>query len=250
MLLPDIISSFYDAIDLFESYDALSDTLSSICQEAGFSYFAVTHHGHFNGLQPDLIRLHNYPQHFVQYHDRNGLGVRDPVHRMSQLRGAGFPWSALPSLLPDYGPADEQVLACARKAGVVDGYTIPFHVPGERSGSCSFAVGPGREFPRHLIPLAQSLGVFAFEAARLLCSPGTRTRFKSARLTERQHQIVVLLGHGKPLKEIARILDISRETVNDHLRHARARFGVHKSTLLLVCGLLSGSITYSELLGT
>jgi LuxR family quorum-sensing system transcriptional regulator CciR len=183
-----------------------------------------------------------------RYHDEQGLGVRDPVHRLSQLRTAGFPWSALPSLLPDYGPADERVLAHARRAGVVDGYTVPFHAPGERSGSCSFAVGPGQTFPRHLIPLLESLGSFASQAARLLREPGPRFRLKTAKLTPRQHEIVVLLGHGMPLKQIARVLDISPDTVNDHLRIARANFGVHKSTLLLVCGLVSGSITYSELL--
>ncbi|WP_119036453.1 autoinducer binding domain-containing protein [Hephaestia caeni] len=38
--------------------------------------------------------------------------------------------------------------AMARDAGIGDGYTVPYHVPGERSGSCSFAVDLGERFPR------------------------------------------------------------------------------------------------------
>jgi hypothetical protein len=36
--------------------------------------------------------------------------------------------------------------------------------------------------------------------------------------------------------------------VNAHLANARARFGVHKSGMLVICGLLSGSISYNEIL--
>lgn len=248
MLLLDLITSFYDAIDLFDSHDTLVDTLSSICHQAGFTYFAISHHGDFADAGPNLIRMHNYPSEFAAYHDAQGLGLRDPVHRMSQLRGCGFLWYALPGLLPNFGSADERVLARARRSGIGEGYTKPFHVPGERSGSCSFAVSPGLTFPRHQIPLAEALGSFTFEAARTLSNRSRHTALRSGWLTERERQIVMWLGHGKELKEIARILRISPNTVNDHLKHARARYGVHKSSLLVVCALLTGSITYSELL--
>jgi DNA-binding CsgD family transcriptional regulator len=59
---------------------------------------------------------------------------------------------------------------------------------------------------------------------------------------------VIGLGHGMSEKEVARRLEIAPATVNDHLKHARARFGVRKSSLLIVCGLLTGAIGYSELL--
>lgn len=248
MTLLDLVGKFHENIGLIESHDALFTALSSICAQAGFSYFAITHHANIsNDVDPDFVRIHNYPDEWVGYFDANGLGARDPVHRASQLRGAAFPWSSLESLLP-LTAEDRNVLARARSAGIGDGYTVPFHVPGEYSGSCSFAVTPGATFPQHQMPLAQALGMFAFEAARGLRTGDRLKRRRPAHLTSREREIVVWLGHGKQEKEIARILGISPNTVNDHLKHARARCGVHKSSLLVVCGLLTGSITYSELL--
>jgi len=248
MLLLDLIGSFSDALDVFDSQEALFRALSSICRQAGFTYFAISHHGDFAQARPDLVHLHNYPPAFAGFHDGSGLGVRDPVHRASQLRGSGFLWSTLPDLLNHLTADDIDVLERAEAAGIGPGYTRPFHVPGERSGSASFAMTSGMVFPKSRIAIAEALGAFAFEAGRALTERQDPAWIRQGWLTDRERQIVMLLGHGKGEKEIARRLEISPTTVNDHLKHARARYGIHKSSLLIVCALLTGSISYSELL--
>ena len=245
--LLDLVGDFHEAIDLIETPEMLSSHLEILCGFAGIRYFAVTHHVSFSRSQAAGIHLHNYPVHFARFHDQQGLGVRDPVHRTSQLRGAGFFWSELPRLIA-LTTDDYAVLDRAEQAGIGPGYTVPIHVPGEFSGSCSFAMSKGLVFPRNLLAIVQALGAFAFEAARhLQIAPETR-RVCQGRLTERERQIVVSIGQGKAEKQIARLLGISPSTVNDHLKHARLRCGVHKSSMLVYCGLLSGSITYSELI--
>ena len=164
MLLLNLINNFYDAIDLFDSHDMLTEAIRQICKLAGFDYFAIVHHAHVDPSRADLLRIHNYPPDFAAYHEAQGLGASDPVHRASQLRGTGFSWSKLSRLLR-LTKSDHHVLDMARRGGIGDGYTVPFHLPGECSGSCSFAVRPDRCFPHIYIPLAQSLGSFAFEAA-------------------------------------------------------------------------------------
>lgn len=248
MLLLDLITNFFDAIDLFDSREALLSAISALCDHAGVDYFAVVHHGDAEASSPDLIRLHNYPTDFAAFHADHRLGVRDPVHRMSQLRGSGFLWASMTRLLPSFDARDSQILERAQRSGIGDGYTRPFHVPGERSGSCSFAVRSGGIFPRRLIPFAEALGSFAFEAARALNLREQPTWRHAGRLSPRERDIVILLGQGMQHKAIAWNLGISVETVTDHLRNARAKFGVTKSAVLIVCGLLSGSITYSEFL--
>jgi DNA-binding CsgD family transcriptional regulator len=247
MLLLDLIGNFADALDMFDSQEALASAVSALSSKAGFAHFAITHHGDFAG-PTDLIHLHNYPTDFAGYHDREGFGVRDPVHRASQLRGSGFPWSALPGLLRQMTDEDRRVLERADAAGIGPGYTRPFHVPGERSGSSSFAVKKGSDFPKNRIAIAEALGGFAFEAARSFARRRDPTWIRQGWLTARERQIVIGLGHGMSEKEVARLLEIAPTTVNDHLKHARARFGVRKSSLLIVCGLLTGAIGYSELL--
>lgn len=247
MELLDIISEFHDAIDLIDSKEVLLAHLETMCGLAGIRYFAATHHVSFSQSQASGVHLHNYPDHFARFHDMQGVGVRDPVHRASQLRAAGFFWSDLPRLI-SLTADDHAVLDRAERAGIGAGYTVPIHVPGEFSGSCSFAMSQGLVFPRRLLAIVQALGAFAFEAARHLQVAPTTRRVCQGRLTERERQIVVSIGQGKPEKQIARILGISPSTVNDHLKHARLRCGVHKSSMLVYCGLLSGSITYSELI--
>ena len=247
MQLLEIINTFQDGIESIESRSELSCALHATMERIGFRFFALTHHVDFDHAPAGTIRLHNYPEGWAEYFDANGLGIRDPVHRASQLRNAGFAWSALAEIM-QLTPEDELVLRGAREAGIGDGYTVPFHVPGEYSGSCSFAMPIGVAMNAEQIAAAQLLGTFAFEAARRLDAKERARQGRGTALTQRQRQCVVWLGHGKSEWEIGKILALSPRTVNQHLKRARERCGVSKSSLLVVHALLQGSITYSELL--
>ncbi len=245
MALLALIDDFYRNIDRIDSPDRLIAALTTICRAAGIRHFAISHHLDFSRPQPGALHLHNYPPRFAAFHDREGFGARDPVHRASRLRNTGFDWSMLSSFLR-MDRQDHDLFDRAAEAGIGDGYTVPVHVPGEPCGSCSFATQPGTPFPRDFIPLAQGLGLVAFDVARRLAGWGGR-RDDPCQLTPREREIVVLLGQGQREKQIARSLGISPVTVNDHLKHARERCGVHKSTQLVVRAILSGVITESEL---
>jgi len=55
-------------------------------------------------------------------------------------------------------------------------------------------------------------------------------------------------ARGKSDWEIARILGISHQTVIEHLRHARERYGVARRTLLAVHALFDGTIGFLDVL--
>ena len=67
-------------------------------------------------------------------------------------------------------------------------------------------------------------------------------------LTDRQRECVMWAARGKSDWEIARILGISHETVIEHLRHARERYGVGKRTLLAIHALFDGTIGFLDVL--
>lgn len=237
----ELIGDLYSEMERIDTFDRLLAGLTSICGAAGIPYLAITHHLDFSRGQSGALHLHTYPLRFAAFHDSHGLGARDPVHRLSRSRNTGFLWSAVSSLLL-HTPEDRDLFIRAEDAGIGDGYTVPVHMLGGHSGSCSFAVAAGMPFPRAFIPLAQGLGMFAFDVALRLSGAGDRLRFR-CQLTPREREIVKLLGQGFQEKQIARMLRISPATVNDHLKHARERCGVHKSVQLVVLALMSGAIT-------
>ena len=242
----DRIDAFVQDVGGVASEEELAGLLEEICGEMGFDYFALTHHVDIRQAAQPAIRLHNYPPQWVEYFDEQKLGPSDPVHRASHLTSVGFAWSKLPNMI-HLTPRDRMVLEAAGCNGIGDGFTVPAHVPGESNGSCSFATRSGRPVMAEQLPVAQLVGAFAFEAARRLwrMRAGPLTLLK---LTDRQRDCVVWAARGKSDWEIARILGISHETVIQHLKQARERYGVTKRTMLAVSALFDGTISFIDVM--
>lgn len=236
---------FIDAIKAAKSNQELDDALALACDTMEFQYFALTHH--LASTEPQAIRLHNYPKAWVDWFDEHGLSVTDPVHRASQVTCVGFTWADVPAMIK-LTRADEEVLGRARREGIGDGFTVPAHVPGETSGSCSFAVSPSNDMPEGALPVVQLIGAFAFEAARRLNRVRDVAPATPPKLTDRQRDCVLWAARGKTAWEVAKILGLSEETVIQHLKLARERYEVPKQSLLAVWALFDGLITFSDIL--
>lgn len=242
----DRIDTFVRDVGCVASEAELAGLLEEICAELGFDYFALTHHVDIRHAPQPAIRLHNYPLQWVAYFDEQKLGLSDPVHRASHLTSVGFTWSKLPHMI-HLTPRDRLVLEQAGSNGIGDGFTVPAHVPGESNGSCSFATRTGQPVPGDHLPIAQLVGAFAFESARRLW----RMRAPPSpvmQLTDRQRDCVVWAARGKSDWEIAQILGISHETVIQHVKQARERYGVTKRTMLAVSALFDGTISFIDVL--
>jgi len=210
-------------------------------------YFALTHHVDFRHDGGVAIRLHNYPSSWAEWFDERGLGRTDPIHRASHLASVGFAWTNVPAMIK-LTSEDRLIFEHAYHLGIGDGYTIPANVPGEMLGSCSFAVRSGHRFPDELQLACQLVGGFAFEAARRLTGSRAIAVDQFPILTDRQRDCVLWAARGKTDWEISRILGVSHETVIQHLKHARERYGVQKRALLAVRALFDGLISFSDIL--
>jgi len=241
----DRIDRFVRDLRLVESEEQLSSLLESISLELGFAFFALTHHVDIRQAPQPAIRLATYPAEWVDFFDRQRLGPSDPVHRASHLTSVGFAWSEVPAMIP-LSRRDRDILDRAQLAGIGDGFTIPAHVPGESYGSCSFATRRGEPIEPDALPRAQLVGAFAFEAARRLWKIRAVDKPVPG-LTDRQRDCLLWAARGKSDWEISRILGISHETVIQHLKQARERYGVGKRTLLAVHALFDGTISFLDI---
>jgi LuxR family transcriptional regulator, quorum-sensing system regulator CciR len=242
----DRIHSFVRDVGALKTEPELAEVLTDLGRHLGFRYFALTHHLDVRNNNA-AIRIHNYPRGWADWFDEQGLSGVDPVHRASQKRIAGFSWSKLGDLLI-LTPQDVSVLEAARKRGIGDGFTVPAHVPGEPQGSISFATETGMELDREVFPLLQLVGGFAFECARRLRPMHGSLVATLPRLTDRQRECVRWVACGKSNWEISRIMNLSKETVIDHLKEARERYGVANRTSLTVHALFDGSIAFHEII--
>jgi LuxR family quorum-sensing system transcriptional regulator CciR len=211
----------------------------------GFSYFALAQH--IPNVKDEGFRLHSYPEQWERLYDKHDLTVSDPVHRASQRTSIGFVWTDLAKLIA-MTAADRQMLSRARLRGLGDGFTVPAHVPGEINGSCTFAIETGRPMPDRVLPVAQLVGAFAFEAARRIWQQRAAPVPLSISLTERQRECVFWMAKGKSDWAISKILDIGSYTVSQHLHQARERMGVDNRTSLAVWALYSGIISFNDVL--
>ena len=253
---PKCLMGMYHALARFIEFAAmvsspvdLQEGLDEITATMGYHYFALTHHVDLTAAPHSTIRLHTYPDRWVDYFDRNGLAASDPIHRASQQTAIGFAWRHVPRMIP-LTMLDREILARAEDHGIGDGVTIPANVPGEVTGSCSFATPAGQVAPDRLA-LAQLVGAFAFEAARRVWkvrpSAPAVTPVARSRLTDRQRDCLIWAARGKSDWEISVILGISEETVAQHIRQACERYGVQKRTSLIIHALFDGTISFADI---
>lgn len=242
-----IAEAFVEDARSAASTDVLRDALLDCCETMGVRYFALTHHIDFRKADGPAVRIHNYPPCWQEWFDAHGLGKCDPIHRASHRASVGFAWSDVPDIIK-LTPEDRFVLDQAYRVGIGDGFTIPASVPGETLGSCSFAVSAGDAFPAEFHFICQLVGGFAFEAARRLSGARGVGAATSPILTDRQRDCVLWAARGKTDWEISVILGVGHETVIQHLKHARERYGVQKRALLAVRALFDGLICFSDIL--
>jgi len=224
----------------------LNNLLHAITREMGFQYFALSHHVDVPRAPQPVLRLHNYPPEWEAYYDAERFGPSDPVHRASHLTSAGFCWSMLSQLL-SLTNRDEDFLARSRKIGLIDGITIPAHLPGEAAGSCSFAVSWGNSPRPEWLPVLQFVGTTAFESARRLVGM-RRAQVDRPRLSDRQRDCLYWAAQGKSDWAIAKILGISHETAIQHLKEARGRYGVGNRTQLAIHAIFDGALSFTDAL--
>jgi LuxR family quorum-sensing system transcriptional regulator CciR len=242
-----LAAQFVEKARITQTTEDLRRLLEAVAMEIGFRHFALVDHVDLRCKSPHSVRLENYPEAWASYFVEKGLYAEDPIHRACLSSVAGFAWAEVPKLIK-LTSRQRTILEDAAKHGLGAGYTIPIIIPGEPSGSCSFVTRPGLDLPTEDIVVAQSIGVFALQAARRLARQGLPSLPNQPQLTPRQHDCLLLAIHGKSDWDIGRMLGISPETVNRHFDIALSRFGVAKRQQLAVRAIYDGQISFIEAL--
>lgn len=242
-----LVQEFVAAAANAASMAELRSLLNDATRELDFNYYAIVHHVRFGRPTSEHVRLSNYPLEWLAVL-RDYAKLTDPVLRAAERMSSGFKWEELPSIL-NMSPAEAAYMRRAAGYDILQGYTVPNHIPGETFGSCHFVVRGKRTFPDSNISAAQALGNFAFEAARrmLKARPG-EDYVEPAPLSDRQRECLVFVAKGKSDSVIAQLLAIRPRTVNEHIEAAKRRYSVATRSQLVVRALFRSEICFSEVI--
>ena len=225
---------FDEAASKCVSLAQLHALISDASRDLGFHYFALLHHASLTSTTKQFVRIDNYPVEWVAELVDDGLCRHDPVHLASRRASTAFLWTDLRLLLP-LGHDQKRILERSRQFGLGEGMTVPVNVPGEPSGSCSFAVRRGQDLPHQRLLCAELVGAHAFRAARRLADlPGDGAR---PHLSRRELECLRLVAAGKTDWEISVILGISVETARQYVKRARLAYDAVTRAQLVVLGL-------------
>jgi LuxR family quorum-sensing system transcriptional regulator CciR len=227
----------------------LGALLSDAVETFGFDHVALVHHVDLSNLisAERSVQYINYPDAWRALIRSRAYYRDDPVLAAVQKSATGFLWSDLPKIIA-LSTRQSEILAAASTCGLGEGFTVPINVPGEFLGSCSFAMRRGRDMRPELLPAAQYVGCFAFEAARRIGAVQVAREASKPVLTARQFDCVVLVAQGKSDWHIGQLLGISQETVHQHIESAKKRYQVASRTQLVVRALFDSQITFADVL--
>ncbi|MEO8454072.1 MAG: LuxR family transcriptional regulator, partial [Sphingomicrobium sp.] len=228
-----LIDRFGQQASVCSTIDDLRLLLEEAAHELGFDHFALLHHASLGSTASGRVRIDNYPQSWVEELLGADFARNDPVHVASRRTNTGFAWDELDSII-ELSTHQKTILERSRDHGLGEGFTVPANVPGEPSGSCSFAVRRGTELPRQRLRCAELVGAHAFRAARRILDLPARSR--RPHLSRREIECLRLVALGKSDWEISKILGLSVETVRQYVKRARAAYGVASRTQLAVAG--------------
>jgi LuxR family quorum-sensing system transcriptional regulator CciR len=248
----DDVQQFVREANRMSDMVGLRSLLDSTIRTFGFDYYALVHHASIFQSKGDVIRLHDFPEVWTEVVKIKGYFSDDPVHVACQKSAVPFTWNDVPQLV-ELTERQKEMLLGARAAGLGGGFTVPIHIPGEYTASCTFSTRLGRDLPAESFPAANYIGSFAFEAARrvsqrmaakldpyLLLPP-------QPRLTRRQLDCVVLAGRGKSDRDVGQILGISDQTVHQHMEDAKRKYDVATRMQLVVRALFDSQLTFADL---
>ena len=190
-----------------------------------------------------------WPKAAIQPYLEKNLFARDPIISRSRHESDAFFWT-----VEAYDPSDPvqaSILEIRRSASVTGGCCVPVpeRVGGHTAGRLVLYL-TGRDFPRTTEVRVAVRLVAAQIAARLAClsdegrMPEGEMRFfeTTGLLSERERVILSWVASGKSSWAIAKILDISEHTVNQHIEKASHKLEAANRTEAVVKAMVMDSL--------
>lgn len=221
------------------------DDIRAICCEAAaaFGY----RHCSLKGYLPrstSIISVHDVPAEWEAHYTRQGYAQFDPRIRYATRNSAPVDWSELSYASGAAGRMERQVMREAREHGLRCGISIPAH--GAGAEVCLLNLSTPEDRTPACPATRQTLRFVANsmqDAVRRLHQEAPGDPAVVPHLTSREREVLQWTAHGKTSWEIARILDLSENTVVFHIRNAVSKLQATNRPQAVAKAMASSYIT-------
>jgi len=227
-----LVDRFSSKLTEASSVDACLDALLDVVQGLGFSSviydFAPVPRSHDGEMiVPNILRVRNVPESFVDLWCRDGYYRIDPVQQICLDCSIPFVWSHFVNdssilerpLTAEHAP----VVSYLKETRLTCGATVPIHMAdGALATVTAIRIDSERDFAGEARQQLGTLSLLAHHLHGAVYSRLDRSARRSAAvtLTEREIECLRWAAEGKTAQDIAVILDRSVATVCLHLSNA------------------------------
>ena len=181
-----------------------------------------------------------YPEDWMSFYAQNNLMAIDPVRQVGGHARRAFRWDEIPTLIR-LTNKQEKCLQQGTEAGLFNGIGVPFHGPhGEAAGVGLATSERNVEVTPTAISMLSLISA-QFHTAYVDLSLGPIAR-PMVQLTNREREVLTWCFAGKSRWEIARILDISEETVKFHVKNCVRKLDADSKVTAVLKALRLGLI--------
>ncbi|CAN7144073.1 LuxR family transcriptional regulator [Mesorhizobium amorphae] len=236
------LGRFLEQSDAIARVEKLFDLLSGFARNFGCPWIAYGSPTDQRRLRP--VRQHpaailTYPNRWQERCLEMGYDRMDPIVKTSRKRADAFRWSEVYKNASTT-ESERRVFDEAARFGLRSGISVPLHGPDGSFAIMSFARPCDREFPNKTVGSLQLAALhFHVRVAKFSSSNGVEG---VPDLSPREKECILWTAKGKSSWEIGKILGISLNTVNFHIKNVMRKMDASSRTVAAITAVNCGII--------
>lgn len=221
-----VAMAFIGRCESHSTLRSLTEDLAGTLKLFGFNYFMMTRLPALGEDAEPYIIAHTWPSAWLERYREGRYFWNDPVSLMSLTHSRSFSWGEARAAGRRTRIASK-IASEARGIGLKDGIGFPMGDP----SSVQAVVSLGAD-------QAVDLDLMSREMLHLVCLHAEmraaeiydQTHAKFSKISEREKEVLRWIANGKSTADVGVILDLSQNTVKEHLANARLKLKASTTT--------------------
>ena len=233
-----VLQEFIEKSNKCRNYGELNSVFSDYLARLGIDMFVFSYVHHQNDIAGHGV-VSSYPDDWLDHYVSHNYITFDPIYRIGWEKSGIFDWASISkthSLTRD----EQRLMNEARDAGLKSGAAASLHLGYGSLIGFGFASRHRHVFGRdHLSQLYAMAGQFQLVYTSLIARPER----PQIRLSARQKEVLQWTATGRTRADIADVMGISEDTVDDHLRQIFRKFRCNDKVVAVLRAVQIGAIS-------